>query len=460
MRTALRIFRKDARHLWPAVVLLLAVTAFEGYLNAQVPAENPWQATIGGLWIVVCVFVCASAVLEESLPSHEQYWLTRPYRRRDLLAAKVMFALVFAAAPQIVAQTIALLANGVSPVRHAGVLAITAFGFSMAVALCSMAVAAVCESLMQFVWAALAAGLGFAVLLIVTRSSVSVVESYEAWVCNAAIAFVVLPIVVAVLFWQYHVRRTNWARGILAAAIALSAVASAQASFHRTFAVQGMLSPRQRDSAGVTIEFEPGRALPAMRDDVFAGRALRVVLPVRVAGIPADTRLVAERIATTIEDQNVSGQLEQLQGVWWIMLRVPPGFTQSARHLRSTAALRLLGNPQSGILQPRGRTRGLPRGAVCSAGPGMIPRSAQAFCAWPGKAPPYGLAWVAGPSFESLLTPVGTTFPVSGAIWERSAAAFSQDSGELRLVVWDAVANFERELDIPQIRLSDYVVKP
>jgi hypothetical protein len=49
---------------------------------------------------------------------------------------------------------------------------------------------------------------------------------------------------------------------------------------------------------------------------------------------------------------------------------------------------------------------------------------------------------------------------VFGSIWDADATLVSPppEPLEMELVTWQAVARFERELDIPQIRLKDYAV--
>ena len=52
-----------------------------------------------------CMYLGVSVVQQERVPGDRQYWLTRPYDWRCLLAAKNAFLLIFLAPPLIAAKT-------------------------------------------------------------------------------------------------------------------------------------------------------------------------------------------------------------------------------------------------------------------------------------------------------------------------------------------------------------------
>ena len=67
MRQALIIFRKDVRHLWPGILMMLLFAGLEGWLNA-----GPLQPAMLALWALSCMYLAASAVHQESLTGHQQ----------------------------------------------------------------------------------------------------------------------------------------------------------------------------------------------------------------------------------------------------------------------------------------------------------------------------------------------------------------------------------------------------
>ena len=51
-------------------------------------------------------------------------------------------------------------------------------------------------------------------------------------------------------------------------------------------------------------------------------------------------------------------------------------------------------------------------------------------------------------------------YPTDGAVWSGDATIVSvpPNQVEMKLETWQAMGHFERDMDIPQIRLSDYAV--
>jgi len=128
MKQALHIFAKDARRFWPEIVVSLAITALfariypNQWLNqSQLYAVSGWGfAGPQGLQLLATVLtvlvpvgwwlLIARVIHGESLVGDRQFWLTRPYEWKHLLAAKVLFLLVFVYLPLVAAQ-LALLAE-------------------------------------------------------------------------------------------------------------------------------------------------------------------------------------------------------------------------------------------------------------------------------------------------------------------------------------------------------------
>jgi len=63
-------------------------------------------------------YLIAAVIHEEALPGNRQYWLTRPFSRRDLLAAKAIFILVFICLPDFCTEVAVLLLRGKSPLGY------------------------------------------------------------------------------------------------------------------------------------------------------------------------------------------------------------------------------------------------------------------------------------------------------------------------------------------------------
>jgi hypothetical protein len=129
MNQVLNIFRKDTRRFWPEI-LLSVVIAFA--FACAFP--NQWRtfheqsvrtrmqgivAALGflmeaGWWLLI-----ARVVHAETLVGDRQFWITRPYEWKKLLAAKVLFAVAWIGVPFLLVQALMLAEAGYSPLGYA-----------------------------------------------------------------------------------------------------------------------------------------------------------------------------------------------------------------------------------------------------------------------------------------------------------------------------------------------------
>ena len=139
MKQILAIFKKDARHLWPEILVSFALLAALVYVSPshwRSPAlggavsysPGPFFYEEFGNLLVVLVpiswgFLTARLVQTEGLVGNTQFWITRPYEWPKLLAAKLLFLAVLVCAPFLVAQCVLLAEAGFNPAAYAGGLA-------------------------------------------------------------------------------------------------------------------------------------------------------------------------------------------------------------------------------------------------------------------------------------------------------------------------------------------------
>ena len=117
MRQAIHIFRKDARHCWPYIAAVLALAVVNAWQNSrEIPSPslnidmNLPLLTGLAWWLAI-----GAAVHGESLIGDRQFWVTRPYSWKSLLAAKLLFVAVFLGLPTFVSDCITLFASGFTP---------------------------------------------------------------------------------------------------------------------------------------------------------------------------------------------------------------------------------------------------------------------------------------------------------------------------------------------------------
>jgi hypothetical protein len=108
MKQTLHIFRKDVCHHWPEILVCLALLV--AYARNE-PSQWTQGLTAGefnglidiALVISWCLLI-VRVVQGESLTGDRQFWITRPYDWRSLLASKVLFVLTFLNVPLLPAQ--------------------------------------------------------------------------------------------------------------------------------------------------------------------------------------------------------------------------------------------------------------------------------------------------------------------------------------------------------------------
>lgn len=262
MQQTLHIFRKDVKRLWPFGLVVMALFAALAYaVNGQEEAyrnydlRNPADAILMVLIITVWV-VSALVIQQEPVPGDRQFWLTRPYSRRSLLAAKGLFLVAFVFAPMLAADVAMLASVGFSPGDH-----VVSLLWKQVMAAVLWVVPAVClASVTRSISTYLLASMGGVVIANIASRGITHTVSWNglAWTIMAAILVVVLAAAPAVLSLQYLRRLTTPAATILGAAFAATA-ASVSLPWDPAFALQTRLSPRAIKPGEVRVELDAGR---------------------------------------------------------------------------------------------------------------------------------------------------------------------------------------------------------
>src|ERR1017187_9113478 len=122
MNQVLHIFRKDTRRFWLEILasfaaLAIYVVHYPARWNAMLPSPIQQPNDNWMMYVVVAAWwlLIARVIHAESLVGENQFWLTRPYEQKKLLAAKALFIGVWVYVPFVIAQMLVLAESGFSP---------------------------------------------------------------------------------------------------------------------------------------------------------------------------------------------------------------------------------------------------------------------------------------------------------------------------------------------------------
>ena len=486
MRDALRIFRKDVRHHWPRVLLVLFLAALQQLLSGAVLTGAPIGTLLFMLWGLACIYLVSSVVHEDRLPGHEQYWLTRPYGRGDLLLAKLLFVGAFVVAPVLVAQAASLAGGGVSPWRYLPALFFSGVLFPGIIGASVAALAAVTENLVQLLWFAIpipaAALLGRNLADRFFEDPQNWHLGGADWIRMSAEGALLAAMAAAVLAMQYYRRQTVPSRAILGCAFLAIALGPFWITWPVAMAVERWTS-RGADRA-VLITPDLARPIPHAIE-----RDRGIAIPVSVSGMPPDTALLNERVRVRVEcpdgrawnspwiraggllnaDPFEDSEVVTGNGTAWLYVNpgpsMAPAVSTGTVHVHARIALTLLGN-RALVPIPAQSSGRLAGDAFCDLRPGPF-QNIFAGCEWPARSP--ARAYIrahslrTGIASKSRLDPGGSygPFPTDGSVWQRAVTSFSilPAPVEAHLETWQATGHFECDVDIPAIRLAAYTVK-
>jgi hypothetical protein len=133
MKQILHIFAKDVRRFWPEILVSVGVLAALVLVCSHLwslPQSTHWGigeierhadnlrliTKILGAFLLVSWWLLITLVIHAEAPTGEaHFWITRPYDRRLLVAAKLFFLVVCLYVPLVLAQMLMLAAAGLTP---------------------------------------------------------------------------------------------------------------------------------------------------------------------------------------------------------------------------------------------------------------------------------------------------------------------------------------------------------
>lgn len=309
MKQILHIFAKDTRHQWIEILISLALLAalvlrnprYSFMTTGYAVSFSPW-AGLGSLsWLLTVLiplswWILISPVIhEERLVGDRQFWITRPYEWKSLLAAKVLFILVYLYLPLFLAQIAVLARVGFSPFAYLPGLLYNLLLITSLVILPLVALATVTRNFARMTLVLL--GVGVSLSAIAALTSVFPGTEIATPFLDRLSTFLVICGCIAVILLQYAARRSSPSWVVLGSTlgiVALLACASPdQALMNRRYPVEqapGMVLASDNDPGGGAIV-----SVARGSNDVV------INVPVHVSGIAPGSLMIPEAIRATLE---------------------------------------------------------------------------------------------------------------------------------------------------------------
>jgi hypothetical protein len=295
MRQAIHILKKDARYL--RYELLIFALLLPGY----VWANTGWADL---LIAITAVYLIARLIQAETIPGHNQFWLTRPYSRVSLVTAKLLGLVVFINLPLFTIRLVSLVQAGFPWQTILGPLAWSQFLILIAAMAPIAALAAITHGIVPFTFSGLLLlAIGFAVDHTISppsRVATRLALSSSQWVWNTIALVAILGLTIPVLYLQYRHRRTVTSRFVIVTVGIIGSLAFVYFPWPAAAAIQTRVSPRAFDPHGLEVQFDPSAKHFFSRGMMWQ-QGVQVDVPITVHGIPIDVEALPDAVSLTFE---------------------------------------------------------------------------------------------------------------------------------------------------------------
>ncbi len=478
IQQALHIFRKDARQFRFEAATLLALLALMTLAGAQ-----PWSEVERGstepaemfsvLAALAAWFLVGRVMHAEALPGDRHFWLTRPYQRGSLIAAKAIFIAAFVNLPLFVAQTIILAADGLLGGSIAGLLwnqvLVTLVAILPAVALASLT-----RNMVQYGLASILAGALFAI----TLDGAFAPNPFQ-WVRYSIAVLGVAALTIAVVAIQYLRRKRRWSLAVAALGGVTTLIVLVAVPWSFALALQTMAG-----SAPDGFSAQLGEPLPPVNADGQRVPPSLIRIPYRIPEL-TDGRYRVDAVQETFiapsgnewqprlvfpRTQRIQYTPEGLVHEFWADGGYLRSWGSAQVRLRTTFYVTAFGEDHVTQVPLDGRPTGiaglgqcgnLPRWAeyefVCRAG-FRLPHGIAAF--HPGSEETGGASATYQP--ERSYSPFPATITILPVVTRRPFEVVADgryvpfQGAQAAITVRQPVAHFRYDLDVPGVHIIDY----
>lgn len=485
MTQALHIFRKDLRHQWIELALYLELLVLVGFLiptgwpghwtsNEILQWFRPLQVVVPVFWLAMITRL----VHDESLVGNRQFWTTRPYHWASLLGAKLLFLLTCIALPYFLMQWCLAFYGGLSPFVAGFVVSALKHVLIIWIPLLLIAcITSTFASTFFTTLASLVVWTGMLVYLLGDKGPLA-----DAPFVRFCLGLILTIIFIALLILLYRRRNIQLGR-ILMGCTALFFLLLIYFVSGMSPASLGalLLKARYREGAApqVHLHYVPAKRPSAEHEVESFGRS-SITLPIELLGLPYGDRLhdaAAQYFLNAGEYSYTSPWIPTTLTEDGMMLHLPPSLPKKAweadAHLTLSLAVEEIApsKPQTTNIRDR---FAIPGGGSCDAiNPPYEGRSAATavVCRFaysvrnpieidatmaPGCAIPIVPMQVSAHEGDISFDPL-IHWPVNFGARMLTGAAKGCQVKSLTTTVYHPVTRFRTSLDIPSIRLADYL---
>jgi hypothetical protein len=296
MRQTTHILRKDIRYLGREICLVFLLAALYAF-------RGDWWIEM--LWGLAGIFLIARVIHAEALPGDRQFWLTRPYSRRSLFAAKLAFILLFVNLPLAVTQEIIANVAGFSPLSTVTGLIWNQILVLFCVSLPAAAVAAVTQSFVSFLLTTLPILIvSFSLTQFVTPLSIRLLSTSRPeaaeWVWQGFGVAALTALAAAVLWLQYAHRRTASSWMLMGGTAVAAASAYWLLPWSFPLAAESLIAAHASKPPAIEVAVDTVHTLAVVDPNGRSSRRYTdrkfLHIPLMIRGVPEDVEVRSDAI--------------------------------------------------------------------------------------------------------------------------------------------------------------------
>jgi hypothetical protein len=478
MRQTLHILAKDVRRQRIDIALLVAILVlFSSAATSESTRRAVDSAVLDILIFAACALVVARVVQAEPIPGDRQFWITRPYRWKALLAAKLLFIVLVVHVPIAIAQMVIVHAAALPLLPALPGLLWCQILLGLVVSLPAAILAAVTAGLVPFLFIALVFTAFEWVVYAQTQVPGSNWLYAVEWFRDALPLALFSLLAATILYIQYRHRRTLLSRVIGVVTVLVCAALFSFVPWSYAYAVQTRLSKHAFDSSLIQIglQTEPFASYSMSQQ----GR-VTIELPLRITGVPAGSELVVDAVTVSLVDAGGETWRSEIPDVRPLRQKADSGesffritlFVDEAffnKHKRDAITARgsfymtTFGNTKSETIRVQQQPVNITDGLQCFAAPRMYSRiqlATDLVCRsafrWPSRlvdalTPNTNVAASFGR--EVSYSPFPATLALNPLDYRWTAISLADT---VTLSVSEPLSHFRRDFEIGGIRLSEF----